>query len=101
VLLPFILPGFGQFYNGDYLVGLVLIILEVVVNSYSNLNLSIYYTFNGNFAESLKVVNWQWILFYPSILNLGMWTRTIGLAGETMEGVTGALIGYMIDKRYK
>ncbi|MCG9968996.1 hypothetical protein L9W92_13225 [Pelotomaculum terephthalicicum JT] len=128
-LWSFIFPGFGQFYNGDYLVGIVLIILEIIVNINSNLNLSIYYTFNGDFAESFKVVDWKWILFYPSILNLGMWQAyyraggkgngffigfqfggSFGLYwsllgspmfGGMLGGFIGALMGRIIEKRFK
>lgn len=35
-----VLPGFGQFYNKDYIVGAVLIVLEFLINLNSNLNLS-------------------------------------------------------------
>lgn len=108
--------------------GIILIILELVININSNLNLSIYHTFNGNFAESLNVVNWQWLLFYPSILNLGMWHAyyraggkgngffigfqfggSLGMYwslfgspmfGGILGGAIGAITGLIIDRRY-
>jgi len=71
--LSFILPGFGQFYNRDYFLGTTLVILEFLINGKSRANLSIYYSFNARFAESLEIIDWQWLLFYPSLLTFAVW----------------------------
>lgn len=72
-LWPAALPGLGQLYNRDYLVGLLLIALECVVNLKSRLNLVIFYTLNGQFAQSLAVTDLQWLLFYPCLYTFAIW----------------------------
>lgn len=67
------LPGFGQLYNRDYFVGFVLMFWELIVNTLSNMNLSIYYAFNGKFLKSQEVLDFQWALFYPSVYAFGAW----------------------------
>ncbi|MEG6586251.1 DUF5683 domain-containing protein [Dendrosporobacter sp. 1207_IL3150] len=67
------LPGLGQFYNKDYLLGLLLLLLEFCVNINSNLNLAIHHTLNLNFIESSAVINYQWLQFYPSLWTYSMW----------------------------
>ncbi len=67
------LPGFGQFYVRDYIVGIILGVWEIGLNLMSNLNLSIYYSFTGELQQSLEVVDWQWGLFYPSVYVFNIW----------------------------
>ena len=67
------LPGFGQFYNRDFLVGIVLMAWEILINSKANINTSVYHTFNGNYKNACEVLNFQWALFYPSIYAFSMW----------------------------
>ncbi|RVT59054.1 DUF5683 domain-containing protein [Niallia taxi] len=73
LLWSFVIPGFGQFYNGQFLIGIVLVALEVLINSCSNLNMSIYHTFHGELQKAHEVVNYNWGLFYPSLWGYGMW----------------------------
>lgn len=67
------IPGFGQLYNREFLLGVFLMIWEVVVNLLANLNLSILYSFRGDLQASYDVVNWEWALFYPSVYAYGIW----------------------------
>ncbi|MFZ3578784.1 hypothetical protein [Virgibacillus sp. DJP39] len=67
------LPGFGQFYNGQILLGTILLFTELLANILSGLNLSIFETFHGNFKNSHDVMNYQWGMFYPSIWGFSMW----------------------------
>lgn len=67
------IPGFGQLYNQDYLVGLVLVMLEFVINVKADLNLAIYYSFRGQFLEVDQVARIQWLLFYPCVYGFSMW----------------------------
>lgn len=67
------LPGFGQFYNGDYLLGFVLMIWEIAVNFNSNLNLAIMHGFHGDFEKAHKVIDYQWGMFYPSVYGFSLW----------------------------
>ncbi|WP_174612872.1 hypothetical protein [Virgibacillus ihumii] len=73
MLWSFALPGFGQLYNRDYLLGLLLITWEVVLNLYSNLNIALMYSFHGDFAKAHEIINYEWGLFYPSVFAFSMW----------------------------
>lgn len=67
------MAGFGQFYNGQYIFGFVLLIGEYSANVLSQLNLSIHHSFHGHYYEAHQVVNYQWGLFYPSIYGFSIW----------------------------
>lgn len=67
------LPGFGQAYNGNYVMGFIFVVAELMVNNMSNLNLSFLYTLHGDFNQSHEVVDFQWGMFYPSLWGFGMW----------------------------
>lgn len=67
------LPGFGQFYNGDYLTGFVLMVWEILVNTMGGINLSIFFAFNGELERSFEVLDFQWALFYPSVYAFSVW----------------------------
>lgn len=67
------IPGFGQFYNRDYVIGLLLFIIEIVVNVNSKLNLAILYSFTGQTSLAVEVVDYQWVLFYPCLYAYSLW----------------------------
>jgi TM2 domain-containing membrane protein YozV len=73
LLWSFALPGFGQIYNGQYILGFVLILMEIAVNSMATLNLSLLHTYHWDLKLSHDVVDYQWGLFYPSIWGFSMW----------------------------
>jgi len=68
-----LLPGFGQLYVRDYIIGFSLVAWEIVVNIMSNINWSIYYSFNGELHKSVEVIDWGWGLFYPSVYVFNIW----------------------------
>jgi hypothetical protein len=68
-----LLPGFGQFYNKDYIVGAVLIGLEFIVNLNSNLNISLIDSFMGDINSAHHAIDYRWALFYPSLYAYGIW----------------------------
>lgn len=68
-----VLPGFGQFYNKDYIVGAVLIVLEFFINLNSNLNLSLIGSFKGDIHLAHQAIDYRWALFYPSLYGYGIW----------------------------
>lgn len=72
-LWSLVLPGFGQLYNNQYLLGFILIFAEVSINSLASLNLSLLYTFHWDLELAHDVVNYQWGLFYPSVWGFSMW----------------------------
>ncbi|NYE05932.1 hypothetical protein F4694_002707 [Bacillus niacini] len=68
-----VLPGFGQMYNKDYIIGFVLLGFEFLINLYSNLNLALVYSFTGDFAQAHSVINYRWGMFYPSLYAFSIW----------------------------
>ncbi|MGX6445611.1 hypothetical protein ACWM35_20535 [Neobacillus sp. K501] len=73
MLWSMLLPGFGQFYNKDYLVGVVLIAFEILVNLNSNLNLALVHSFHGDFTQAHDVIDYRWGMFYPSLYGFSIW----------------------------
>jgi len=61
------LPGLGHVCQGLYFRGTVLMSWEILVNFKSHLNLSIFYTFTGNFKRAADVLDTGWALFYGVI----------------------------------
>jgi hypothetical protein len=68
-----VLPGFGQLYNKDYIIGFVLIGFEILINLYSNLNLALLHSFTGDFSQAHSVVDYRWGMFYPSLYAFSIW----------------------------
>lgn len=73
MLWSMLLPGFGQIYNKDYCMGIVLIGFEILVNLNANLNLALLFSFNGDFMQAHDVINYRWAMFYPSLYGFSMW----------------------------
>jgi hypothetical protein len=67
------IPGFGQLYNGDYLIGVLLVVLEFAINVKANLNLAILYSFQGDCLQAAQIANAQWVLFYPCVYVFSLW----------------------------
>lgn len=67
------IPGLGQVYNQEYLLGIAMIFLEFFINNHIQLNLAIHHSFNFNFSESRQVLNYHWLQFYPALWTYGMW----------------------------
>lgn len=67
------IPGFGQLYNRDYVIGVLLFIIEIVVNVNSKLNLAIVYSFTAQTLLAAQVVDYQWLLFYPCVYAYSLW----------------------------
>jgi hypothetical protein len=67
------IPGFGQFLNKRYFKGVVLIILEFVINVKANINTAIVFSFLGQTELAVKVSNYQWLMFYPCVYLYSIW----------------------------
>ncbi|WP_404330089.1 hypothetical protein [Mesobacillus maritimus] len=65
------LPGLGQLYNRDYITAFLLLSLEFLINLYSNLNLAIIYSFNGDYRLAHEIINYEWGLW--AILSRYLW----------------------------
>lgn len=67
------LPGFGQFLNGKYIKGVVLVFLEFLVNVQANFNKIINLSFHGDIEQAIQQANYQWLMFYPCLYFFAMW----------------------------
>lgn len=67
------LPGFGQFLNGKYVKGTVLVFLEFLINVQGNFNEMIVSSFHGNIQASIAQADYQWLMFYPCLYFFAMW----------------------------
>jgi TM2 domain-containing membrane protein YozV len=67
------LPGFGQFLNGKYVKGIVLLILEFLVNVQANFNEIIILSFHGDIEKAIVQADYQWLMFYPCLYFYTMW----------------------------
>jgi hypothetical protein len=65
--------GFGQMMVGSYVKGYALVILEIIINLKSNLNLAIIYSFTGRFELAKEVLDTRWILTYVLVYVYGIW----------------------------
>ncbi|MBD0383847.1 hypothetical protein [Paenibacillus sedimenti] len=77
------LPGFGQLLNGKFLKGLLLVGLEFLINSQSNLNEIIISSFHGEIEKTIDQTNYQWLMFYPCIYMFGIWDAYKDAGGGT------------------
>ena len=66
-------PGFGHIMLGEYLKGFILIIWEYIANIMANLNLAIWYSFNGRFSMAKNVLDKRWAILYLSIYLYAIW----------------------------
>ncbi len=65
------LPGFGQLLNRQYLKGILLIALELLVNVQANFNEVILLSFFGETQEAVQQANYGWLMFYPCLYVYG------------------------------
>ena len=67
------LPGFGQYLNGKYFKGTILLILEFLINVQANFNQVILLSFHGKIDDAIKHADFQWLMFYPCLYFFSMW----------------------------
>ena len=68
-----LLTGFGHIYNKKAFKALILLSWTVAIIYFARLNDAIIATFNGQFDRAKETVNYQWLLFFPSIYLFSMW----------------------------
>ncbi|MBD8028056.1 hypothetical protein H9636_15505 [Ureibacillus sp. Re31] len=83
ILWSIALPGLGQLLNGQLFKGLILIILEFLINVQSSLNQVIIYSFQGDIQLAIEETNYQWLMFYPCIYMYSIWDAYRDAEGET------------------
>jgi hypothetical protein len=79
------LPGFGQLLNQKYIIGIVLILLEIILNIQSNLNEVIILSFQGDIGAAIEETNYQWLMFYPCLYFFAMWDAFKDAKGKTPD----------------
>jgi hypothetical protein len=67
------LPGFGQLLIGQYFKGGLFVFLEFLINVCSHFNLAIMYSFLWEIDKAFKVIDYQWLMFYPCLYMFAMW----------------------------
>jgi hypothetical protein len=73
VLWNIAFPGFSQLLSGQYIKGILFVFLEFLINSKSQFNLAIMYSFIGEMERAYSVLNYQWIMFYPCVYMFAIW----------------------------
>jgi hypothetical protein len=68
-----IFPGFGHLLLSKYINGMILFIWEVIINLQAHLNLSIYYSFTGDFEMAKAVLDKRWLLLYVPTYSFAIW----------------------------
>lgn len=68
-----LLTGFGHIYNKKAFKAVILLIWTVAIIAFGNINKAIIATFNGQFEKATEIVNYQWLMFFPSIYLFAMW----------------------------
>lgn len=59
-------PSMGQLYLHRIILASFMLVSTIVIVSYSNLILAIHYLILGQIEKSTKVLNIQWLLYFPS-----------------------------------
>lgn len=65
--MSLMMAGFGQYYNGQYIFGTLILLIEFVTNGFAGLNMAIMHSFHGQTQTAHDIFNHQWGLFYPSV----------------------------------
>lgn len=91
-------PGFGQFLNGKFLKGIVLLTLEIIINNRSKFNEIIILSFHGKIEEAINRVDYQWLMFYPCIYFFSIWDayRDAGGAKEPYSFLPFVFCAYFV-----
>ncbi|MDN3019158.1 hypothetical protein PH210_23580 [Paenibacillus sp. BSR1-1] len=64
------MPGFGHLLLGQYILGWILFVWEVVLNVQTQFNVAIIYTFIGRFDEAVQILKQEdgyWLLTYGAV----------------------------------
>ncbi|WHH61576.1 hypothetical protein [Petroclostridium sp. X23] len=67
-----VMGGAGQIYNGQFIKGFILVGWVMTVNYYAQINHLISKFISGK-EIYLQSINWQWLLFFPSIFVFCIW----------------------------
>jgi hypothetical protein len=92
------LPGFGQFLNGKYYKGTVLVLLEFLINVQANFNQIIILSFHGEIGKAINHTDYQWLMFYPCLYFFAMWdaVKDAGGRNEPYSFLTYVFAGFSV-----
>lgn len=68
-----LLTGFGHIYNNKTFKALILLGWTVAIIYFANLSDAIVYTLLGNFDQARQIIDYQWVLFFPSVYIFAIW----------------------------
>jgi len=97
-LFSMLMPGVGQMYNNQFVKGVVFLIIEHYDNVFGTINKAIHMDFNGAHAEALKVVDYQYLLFYPGFYAFCVWDAWFHAkagANKTTTAITFLIAGFL------
>jgi hypothetical protein len=72
-LFSMLMPGFGQIYNGQFIKGVFLLIVEHFDNALGKINKAIHLDFNGLHQQAIEATNFDYLLFYPGFYAYCVW----------------------------
>jgi hypothetical protein len=98
ILWSIALPGFSQLLVGQYIKGILFVLLEFIINMKSNFNQAIMYSFLGEIEKAEAVTNYQWLMFYPCMYMFAMWDsyRTAMSSNEKLSFLPFAFGAYFV-----
>ena len=67
------IPGLGQLYNQEYVLGISMVFMEFYINNNAHLNLAIHHSFNLDFSSCRSGIDYHWLQFYPALWTFSMW----------------------------
>ncbi|MGP4081530.1 hypothetical protein ACTWQL_16615 [Pseudalkalibacillus sp. R45] len=89
------LPGFGQYLNGKYFKGTVLLILEFIINVQAHFNQVILLSFHGEIGKAITHTDYQWLMFYPCVYFFSLWDA-VNDAGGGKEPEPYSFLPYVL-----
>ncbi|QQK81612.1 hypothetical protein HUG20_17955 [Salicibibacter cibi] len=82
ILWSIALPGFAQLLSRNYVKGILLILIEIIVNVQGNLNTLIVLSFQGHTQEAVQQADYLWIMFYPCLYFFAIWDAYKNAGGD-------------------
>lgn len=73
ILWSIALPGFSQLLTGQYIKGILFVLLEFLINVKGHFNQAIMYSFQGEIEKAHQIIDYQWLMFYPCLYMFAMW----------------------------
>nr|WP_106782841.1 hypothetical protein [Lysinibacillus timonensis] len=78
-LWSFFTPGLGQLYGSSTIVGTFILAWWIFVCYKAMAVSALLYSFQGDFDRASQIVDWQWVLFMPSILAFAIYQAYVAV----------------------